>query len=239
MRKIAISFFKGGAAKSSSAIELSSSLSKLGAEVLLVDTDLDGQIAKLLKLNPRHSLTHILKGLIGPQEAITHTKWGFDVIGSDRDLIKVDAVTEKRSRLRNALSPIKGYDHVIFDTSPNYGMMSANVLDYADTMIVPVELSPASRDRLANIYNELDEARITNPKLFIRGILPVKYRRRESSQQAHYEQLKRDFKDVFEPIPFSCVIEQAQCAGMPVTIKYPNHPISQAYILLAKQIKED
>lgn len=239
MNKTAITLRKGGSSKSTSAIELGASLSKLGAKVLIIDTDFDGQIASFLGIAPQYTLSDALRGSQSVKEAIIKTKWGFDIIASDSDLIMIESKLRKRNKLKSLLNPINTYNHILVDCSPNYSMILANVLDYVDDIIVPVELSPSNRDRLANIYKELNEARITNPDLTIKGILPVKFRARENSQQVHLEQLKKDFKDIYEPIPHSCIFEKAQLLGVPATIKYPKHKAIKPYMNLAKQIKEE
>ena len=60
MRKIIIANRKGGTAKSTTAVHLAAGLAKIKKRVLLIDTDSQGNCAKMLGVSPTSGLAELI-----------------------------------------------------------------------------------------------------------------------------------------------------------------------------------
>ena len=97
MRKIAVALSKGGVGKTTTAVNLSAGLADLGARVLLVDMDTQGQAAKALGVKPKSGLADLISNSSAPDEAITQVRdrlWllagGRELVGLKREIARKD-----------------------------------------------------------------------------------------------------------------------------------------------------
>ena len=85
VQTVAIAGGKGGTGKSSVAVNLAAALGANGHEVLLLDGDLVlGDVARLLDVDPRHDLSHVLRGERRLEEVLLRGPRGVVVVpGAD------------------------------------------------------------------------------------------------------------------------------------------------------------
>jgi chromosome partitioning protein len=178
MKTVALAALKGSQAKSTSTVHLAIALAKAGARVLVIDTDHQGAATNLLTdLAPpnRGALDVLLHG--APiKEVLTHTAWGVDLVGANKDLARADLALASRigreTMLRTAVkTAVLPWDFCLIDTPPSIGLMTANALVAADAVLTPVV--PAFLSLLA--LGQLDEAvgmvKAINPSLQTLGYL--------------------------------------------------------------------
>jgi len=137
---------KGGVGKTAAAVNLSWYAAQQGARVLLIDLDPQGAASFYLRVEPQ------LKGgserLIGRKGEILDNIVATDyenlsVVPADLSHRNLDLILsdEKKSseRLRKILKPVRDqYDYIILDCPPGLSLVSENVFNAADALLVPV-----------------------------------------------------------------------------------------------------
>lgn len=135
---IAISNQKGGVGKTTTAINLSSALSRLGNRVLLVDFDSQGNASQglgALKSNGQPTVYNVILEDYPIQNAIVHgDKCPVDILPSNMSLAGADLMMDRLSSgkeqlLKRALDPIRDqYDFILIDCPPSLGLLNTNAL---------------------------------------------------------------------------------------------------------------
>ena len=153
MRTIAVANQKGGCGKTTTAINLSSSLSSKGKKVLLIDCDPQAHASLGLNKNPadlNKSLYHVIKlpsyDVFGIEDVILPVKENLDLVPSNIILSafeqKLAGVEGRENRLLQAIQPVSNaYDYMIIDCPPSLGLLCINALRAAGEVIIPIDMS--------------------------------------------------------------------------------------------------
>ena len=153
MRTIAIANQKGGCGKTTTAINLSSSLSLKGKRVLLIDSDPQAHATMGLNQNPSglgksiyHVMTREANRVQGIEDIMIPIKDNFDLAPSSIILAALEqelAGTEGREhRLYDALQAVrKPYDYIVIDCPPSIGLLCVNALRACREVIIPIDMS--------------------------------------------------------------------------------------------------
>jgi chromosome partitioning protein len=155
MRVIASSNQKGGCGKTTTAINLSYSLSLKGKRVLLIDFDPQAHATMGLNINPSDFQKSIYD-VITPQDykflriedILVPIKDNFDLAPSDLILSAVEqelsGLEGRENRLFRAIQDLKeeyDYDYVIIDCPPSIGHLCFNALRACEEVIIPIDMS--------------------------------------------------------------------------------------------------
>lgn len=178
---IAISNQKGGVGKTTTAINLSSSLARLGKRVLLIDFDSQGNASQGLSAfasNPPHTVYNVILEDIPIEEAIVVNNPGVDVLPANMALagadLEMDRLEEgKEHLLKNAIEPIRDrYDFIFIDCPPSLGLLNTNALTAADSVLIPVQCEYYALEGVTQLLLTIRLVQKTsNPHLSIEGIL--------------------------------------------------------------------
>jgi chromosome partitioning protein len=153
---ITVTNFKGGAAKTMTAVHLAQHLTLRGFRVLLIDLDSQASattafgFAPNLSFAPEQTLWTLFRGDCDSVEPlITSTHWaGLDLVPANLGLYRAEfelparQVRERGFRfwplLRDAIAKVEGrYDVVLCDCPPSLGYLAINAFFAATGMIVP------------------------------------------------------------------------------------------------------
>ena len=139
---------KGGVGKTTSAINIATSISNLGYKVLLIDIDPQGNATSGLGEEKKADLTNIydvLSERLSIYESIRNTKIeNLNLIASSVDLsaseIELISVEAREFRLKKALDPIKDrFDYIFIDCPPSLGLLTINALVASDFILIPLQ----------------------------------------------------------------------------------------------------
>ena len=155
MRVIACANQKGGCGKTTTAINLSSSLAIKGKKVLLID--FDPQAHATMGLNVKLSelensiydvITPKKNGYLGIGDILVYIKDNFDLAPSSLILTALEqelsGIEGREDRLFEAIQELKeeyAYDYVVIDCPPSVGHLCFNALRACDEVIIPLDMS--------------------------------------------------------------------------------------------------
>ncbi len=244
---IAVSNQKGGVGKTTTSVNLAASLHATKRKILLIDIDPQGNSTTGSGVNKHdlsQSLTELLLGEIGLDEARTVSPAGYHLLPSNTDLTAAEVellqITEREKRLKDILQPVvNDYDFIIIDCPPSTNILTLNALVAADSVIIPMQCEYYSLEGLSGLVSTIEQISQTmNPKLEIEGILRTMYDGRNRLSIDVSEQLLDHFGDrVFRTvIPRNVRLAEAPSYGMP-GLDYDEHSNgSVAYLALAGEV---
>lgn len=183
---ITIANHKGGAGKTTTALNLFHGLKKKGFRVLGID--LDSQCNFTFSTGSEGNKPSSAEVILNPQDIEQAIK--NDFISGAEELSNLSAILMNQAknilRLDEALQRIKSkYDFVVIDTAPNTDLLTLNSFVASHSIIIPCLLDSYSIKGIANLKKKLDEISGIlkkagmKPKAKIEGILLVKYDRRK------------------------------------------------------------
>lgn len=248
---IAVANQKGGVGKTTTSINLSSSLAYYNKKVLMVDLDPQGSATAglgIVRSDLNYSMYNVFIDRMSIKDIIVRPKYAeFDVAPTTVDLASVELkIVNDDFRyyiLDNLLEQErKNYDYIVIDCPPSLGLLTLNALYTADSVIVPVQCQFFAVDGLTQLMNTIrivqKQKKVNGKKLEIEGILFTMLDKRTKVGWEVVHEVKDYFgKSVFDTIITSNVSAQiAPRYGMPV-MKYDSRSASAVlYKSLAKEI---
>ena len=239
---------KGGVGKTTTAINLSAGLAKVGQRVLLVDLDPQGN-ATMGSGADKRTLTHtvydVLLGSVGVAEArVNCEKSGFDVLGANRELsgaeVELVGLEARETRLRDALALVDAeYDFILIDCPPSLSMLTLNGLCSAHGVVVPMQCEYFALEGLSDLVNTIKQVRANlNRKLQVIGLLRIMFDPRITLQNQVSDQLKAHFGDkVFDTvIPRNVRLAEAPSYGLPGVVFDPASRGAKAFVSFAEEM---
>lgn len=241
---------KGGVGKTTTTVNLSAGLAKLGQRVLLVDLDPQGNAtmgAGINKATLKSSIYEVLLGMSDVQNARVSSETGkFDVLPANRELagaeVEMVELEHREKRLKDALALIKNeYDFILIDCPPALSMLTLNGLCAAHGVIIPMQCEYYALEGLSDLVNTIKKVHGNlNPDLSIIGLLRVMFDPRMTLSQQVSAQLEQHFGDkVFRSIiPRNVRLAEAPSYGMPGVSFDPSSKGAQAYIAFGAELVE-
>lgn len=237
---------KGGVAKTTTVLNLSSALSKLGKKVLMIDLDPQASLTVYTGLNPielEETIYNVLTDKINIKTAIYKTSdLDIDIIPSTIELsaaeVEIISRIGREHILKNKLSEIKElYDYIIIDNSPSLGILTVNSMMASDYVIAPVDATYLSLKGLDILTSTIDEVKNLNSNLELMGVLITMFDSRTSHHNEVLELLK-DRYPVFKPIIKRTIKFPDSCLASKSIIDYAGREFegSISYIELAKEV---
>ncbi|MEO7128466.1 MAG: AAA family ATPase [Rhodoferax sp.] len=241
---------KGGVGKTTSTVNLSAGLAKVGQRVLMVDLDPQGNATMGSGVDKRQLALSVYDVLLESatisEARLRSEKCGYDVLGANRELagaeVELVDVERREKRLKTALAEVKSqYDFVLIDCPPSLSMLTLNGLCAAHGVIVPMQCEYFALEGLTDLVNTIKQVHANlNPELAIIGLLRVMFDPRITLQQQVSDQLKSHFGEkVFNTvIPRNVRLAEAPSYGLPGVVFDPAAKGSLAYVEFAREMVE-
>ena len=230
MRVIASANQKGGCGKTTTAINLSSSLSLKGKRVLLIDFDPQAHATMGLNIRPS-DLEKSIYDVITPKEneslgiedILVPIKDNFDLAPSSMILSAVEqelsGMEGREDRLFQAIQALKEpYDYVVIDCPPSIGHLCFNALRACKEVIIPIDMSLFSLRGVAKLLEIIIMLKDKIGHDVRSRPLITMYDRRTRYSRIVLEKVKAEFgNNVFETvIRYNIRLRETADYGLPV-----------------------
>ncbi len=246
MKAIAISSFKGGTAKTSTALHVGAALAKFHKKnVLLIDFDAQANLTAGLGFDPdeHDSLAAVLQGNKSIEEVIKPTGISkLDLVPADTWLERIEVTGALASdrysheRLRDIIKPLQ-YDLVIIDTPPSLCWLTESALIAAEHALVcatPEFYSVKGLSRLAQFMESVGQRHPLN----VIGVLLSFWNPRGKSNEAFLNVIESTFpeKMMSAKVRRDIAISEASIHGKPVFDVDKDSRAAEDYLTVTKEL---
>jgi len=241
---------KGGVGKTTSAVNVASSLGVLGYKTLLVDLDPQGNATTglgILKRSLTKTVAEVLTSDTKASEVMQKTVFdNLYILPASLTLAGAEpllnSTEDSQSVLKEKLEEIKqNFDYIILDCPPSLGMLTVNALVSADGVVIPMQSEFFALEGIAQLSNIIRRVKQRyNEKLYTVGILLTMYNKRSLLSVHVVEELRKHYNDKpFETtISRSVKLAEAPSFGQPIYYYDKASKSAQEYLAVSKEIAE-
>lgn len=234
---------KGGVGKTAASVNLAYALSLAGFRTLLCDLDPQGASSFYFRVKPSKKLTEarFFRDVAKFTAAIRGSDFdNLDILPANMSFRDFDVflsqMKNSRSRLKRSLKAVKNdYDAILLDCPPNISMLSENVFQTADGILVPVIPTTLSQRSFEQLYSFFKSRNLPVKKLhgFFSMVQSIKNLHGETIAEMRERYGRSLLKS---QIPFASDIERMGVHRAPVIHTVPNSPASAAYLNLCEEV---
>jgi chromosome partitioning protein len=248
MITIAVANQKGGVGKTTTAVNLSACLARLGRRVLLVDLDPQANATDHLGLENPDDEKYSSYALIADKSPdfgsiIRPVSPNFQIAPGHIALAEIDiklfSSINRETRLARSLAQLSGdLDYVLIDCAPSLGISTVNAFCAATHVIIAIQTNWFAYEalrRLMAIINDVVEE--SNPNLVVYALATL-HRSNVNVNRDVLAKIKEDFEDLAldSAIRHTATLAEASAARQPILDYAHGSKGHQDYEQLAQEI---
>ncbi len=248
---IAVINQKGGVGKTTTVINLASSLSILGQNNLIIDLDPQGNATTGMGKSNNDEENNIYNLLIKKKdlhETIQNTDVkNLDIIASNVNLSGLEVETANDANrafvLKNILEKEKNgllskYNNIFIDCPPSLSLLTIMALVASDELLVPLQTEFFALEGITQLVKTIDRIKVNlNPELKVLGILLTMFDKRNKLSSQVDKEARTYFKEkVYKTvIPRNVRLSEAPSHGLPCVVYDKLCVGSKSYLKLANE----
>ncbi len=244
MRIIGVYNIKGGVGKTATAVNLAYLAARDGLRTLVWDLDPQGAASFYFRIKPRvkGGSKKMLRGKRELDSLIKGTDYeGLDLLPADFSYRNMDLVLDEAKkpamRLLKLLRPLSyEYDLVILDCPPSISLVSENIFQAADALLIPTIPTTLS----LRTYGQLMEFIINNnlDRLKLMPFFSMVDRRKRMHLEITQELPKLHPELLATHIPYASDVERMGVYRKPLADYVSKGPATKAYEELWREVRE-
>ncbi len=243
MKKLAIYSMKGGVGKTAASVNLSYLAARNGSNTLLCDLDPQGASTYYFRIRASKSFkaNKFIKGGKHIDKNIKGTDYpNLDLLPSKlsyRNMdLALDALKNSKKRLKQIFKELEDeYDYLFMDCPPGISLISENVFNAADIIIVPLIPTTLSELTYEKLLTFFDKHNIDPNKIYTFFSM---VETRKTLHQETIQKLTDEDGNIFATrIPYRSDVEKMGVYREPVPISSPHSDSTRAYEELWREIE--
>jgi len=238
---------KGGVGKTTTVVNLATSLALSGRRILVVDLDPQGNATSGFGIDKstidRSMYGALVDGIPLRDVVIPNVIDGLSLAPSAIELsgaeVELVSLERRDRRLSKALDGVEGtYDWILIDGPPSLGLLTVNALTAADAVLIPIQCEYYALEGLTQLTATVNLVRDhLNPGLEINGVVLTMYDARTNLSAEVAAEVRRHLASaVYDTvIPRSVRLSEAPSYGQPIALYRPDSRGAEAYAALAAE----
>ena len=250
-RVVAVANQKGGVGKTTTAINVATSIARAGRRVLLIDVDPQGNLTSGIGLRGQRAPGGtVYEALLSDADAASFVAPTsvplMSLIPTDRNLtgaeIELVPMPERERRLKRVIDALRpSFDYMFIDCPPSLGLLTLNALVAAPEVLIPIQCEYYALEGVSQLMNNIEMVKAhLNPYLNVTTVLLTMYDARTKLADQVAVEVRRYFGDkvLRTVIPRSVKVSEAPGYSMTIIDYDPGSRGAMSYLDASREIAE-